>query len=448
MAPEIEWDVDTSTHSQAIIKTPPPPASPRNKILVLIVIVAGVVLGAIYRSVPEPPTPPTPTPRPIPTPVISLEQVIDQEARALEKGDPQAFMRFQDPADPSWRTRQINSFKKWGEPPNDSDLYAIVARGTLRSDRVWAEVSQARDGQYFRETRFYRLNNNQWVRAAPDYSLWGDERLLRSNHFVLRFREGDNDHAQIMAQQLEKIYDRICEDLNCTLGQPVEPLTLRRCEALDCGAAGVDPNPVPQFTLILSPAMTSIVNSGYTEQGITVTLSSPRLSGLYFQSLVDSPPGRDERIEQLAISQLSLPFFIAKIASGGSERWAKFRQGDLFVGNIGQWEVNRLAPIPAIDDTLSVLHDLKDQQLPTLDSIWNMQPPYAMPQSQLGVIGSETWSVIRFIETKYGAEGVAHFLNAIGPAQSMSAALQAGLNVSEAEFDRDWRAWLKAQWAK
>ncbi|HET7377953.1 MAG TPA: hypothetical protein VFK30_14670, partial [Anaerolineae bacterium] len=87
MAPEIEWDVDTSTHSQAIVKTPPPPpASPRNKILVLIVIVAGVALGAIYRSVPEPPTPPTPTPRPIPTPIISLEQVIDQEARALETG--------------------------------------------------------------------------------------------------------------------------------------------------------------------------------------------------------------------------------------------------------------------------------------------------------------------------------------------------------------------------
>src|SRR5512143_496739 len=447
MSPDLEWDVDTDSSRQVLVKTPPPrSSSPRNKLIVFIIIIFGITLGAIYRSIPEPPTPPTPTPRPIPTLVISLEQVIDQEARALEKGSPQAFMRFQDPDDPSWRTQQINSFKKWGEPPNDSDLYTIVARGTLGSDRVWAEVSQARDGQYFRETRFYRLNNTQWVRAAPDYSLWGDERLLRSNHFVLRFHEGDNDHAQILAQQLEKIYNRICTDLNCALGQPLQPPSLRVCQALDCSAAGgPDPNPVPQFTLILSPAMTGIVNSGYTEQGITVTLSSPRLSGLYFQSLAGSLPGRDERIEQLALSQLSLPFFIAKIASGGSERWAKFQQGNLFVGNIGQWEVNRLAPIPGIDDTLSVLHDLKDQQLPTLDSLWNMVPPYAMPQSQLAVMGSETWSVIRFIEIKYGAEGVAHFLNAIGPAQSMSAALQTGLNVSEAEFDRDWRAWLKAQ---
>src|SRR5450756_1628009 len=105
MAPEIEWDVDTSTGSQTIVKTPPPRSpSPRNRIVVLLVVVFGVTLGVIYRSIPEPPKPPTPTIRPTPTIAVSIDRVIDQEARALERGDPQAFMRLQDPADPHWRT--------------------------------------------------------------------------------------------------------------------------------------------------------------------------------------------------------------------------------------------------------------------------------------------------------------------------------------------------------
>ncbi|HZY43739.1 MAG TPA: hypothetical protein VFF70_03230, partial [Anaerolineae bacterium] len=434
MAPEVEWDVDTSTGSQTIVKTPPPRSpSPRNRIIVLLVVVFGVTLGVIYRSIPEPPKPPTPTIRPTPTIAISIDRVIDQEARALERGDPQVFMRLQDPVDSQWRTQQINSFKKWGEPPDTSDLYTIINSDALGSDRRWVDISQARDGQFFRETRFYRLYDSKWVRTAPDYSLWGDGRLLRTNHFDLLYQEGDDYHAQIVAQQLEKFYTRVCQDLNCTLGKPIGSLVFRVCRALDCSdGAGVDPNPVPQFTVVMSPTIKATTAGGFSTQHITITMPSPRLSGLYFQSLYDSAPGNDEPLVQMAIDKLYVPHLVAKIASGRPALLSDFKKGDLFVGNITQWEINRIIPISAFSDAqiFLTLQNVKDQDLLSLDVLWDAIPPYDLPQSQLDMLVTETWSVIRFIETKYGSESVVHFLNAIGPAQSMSDALQNGLNVS------------------
>jgi hypothetical protein len=457
MPPEIEWEVDTSSHSQAIIKTPPPQSSsPRNKIILLIVITLGITLGVIYRSIPEPPQPPTPTPTPAPTIFVSLTRAIDQEARALEEGSVQSFIKLQDPADQQWRAQQLTSFKKWGEPPDYSDLYTIVESGTLSSDLVWVDISQARDGQYFRETRFYRSVNGQWFRTSPDVSFWGDGRALRTNHFDLHFQEGDNYHAQIVAQQLEKFYNRVCRDLNCTLGKPIEPVVFRVCKTSDCSDVdGIEPNPMSQFTLILSPiAQTTTVDasffSGYSEPHITVTLPSPRLSGLYFQSLYNSSPGNDEPIERMAIENLFVPHFVAKLASGGVDRWSRSVKGNFFAGSIEQWEINRITPISALSDAqiFSTLQNVKDQDLLSLDVLWVSMPPYDLPQSQLDKLVAEIWSVIRFIETKHGADGVVHFLNAIGPAQSISDALQNGLNVSYADFDREWRAWLKEQLAK
>ncbi len=446
MAPEIEWDVDTSTHSQTIVKTPPLRSpSPRNRIVVLLVVVFGVTLGVIYRSIPEPPKPPTPTPRPTPTVAVSIDQVIDQEARALERGDPQVFMRLQDSADPQWRTQQINSFKKWGEPPDYSDLYTIVVSGTLGSDRMWVDISQARDGQFFRETRFYRLTNGQWVRTAPDHSLWGDERLLRTNHFDLIFHEGDNYQAQIMAQQLEKFYNRVCQDLNCTLGKPIDSLVIRVCRVLDCSdAAGFDPNPVPQFTLIISPTAQATTVSGNIDQHITVTMSSPRLSGLYFQSLYNSAPGNDEPIVRMAINKLFVPHFVAKVASGALDRQS--RQGELFVNYITEWEINRIIPIPAFADDIAMLSSIKNVKETdwlTLDELWAATSTNDLPESRINLLGTETWSVIRFIESAYGPEGVVQFLNAIGHRQSLQDVVENTFYYRYSEFEKLWRAWLK-----
>ncbi|HEY4721953.1 MAG TPA: hypothetical protein VII92_08915, partial [Anaerolineae bacterium] len=228
MSPDLDWQVDSSSGQETIAKTPPQKPTPRwRKIAVIAMILLGVGLGIAYHSLPMASPPPASLPRPVsthetsspPTRLPRLEDTIDREALALAHGNLRDFMAIQDPNDPQWQQHQLSPevFNAWGIPSNGA-LYTIVETGTLSNDRVWAGVSQFRDGRHFYETRFYQLQNNQWVRTAVpalDQSFWGKPQTIDQGHFKLTFFDKEESLAKIVAAQFEAAYQRICNDLKC-----------------------------------------------------------------------------------------------------------------------------------------------------------------------------------------------------------------------------------------
>ena len=47
-----------------------------------------------------------------------------------------------------------------------------------------------------------------------------------------------------------------------------------------------------------------------------------------------------------------------------------------------------------------------------------------------------------FIEQRYGSNGVIGFLNSLGKAHSLDAAIEPGLGVKFDEFSQQWTAWI------
>jgi hypothetical protein len=87
MSPDIHWHVGEEAEQETIVRTTPARQSRRSWIALLIVVLLGIGLGTLYRSIPDPAPRPTspPTPPPAPThPAIpaKLFEAIDRDALA------------------------------------------------------------------------------------------------------------------------------------------------------------------------------------------------------------------------------------------------------------------------------------------------------------------------------------------------------------------------------
>jgi hypothetical protein len=440
MAPEIEWDVDTSTHSQTIVKTPPLRSpSPRNRIVVLLVVVFGVALGVMYRSIPEPPKPPTPTPTIVALPPL-IAEVVDREVQALADGDQATFMSIQDQNDASWYQAQADTFETWGQAPATNPEYTVIETGTLADNRVWVDVRQWYGNfTYVRETRFYRLRDNRWLRTRPDVSFWsGKDAQSSTPHFDLIYPKEDQSLAQIIADRYERAYVVLCGDLHCEIGPTSRVL----------------PH-VLTMTLNLTRDDTSTtLDQG---QSITITLPSPRL-----MRIVDRWGVPNDPIDAAAFDQMVIP--IARIVSGGADRWFKSSDGVLFFNAIVAWERQRANNIVTSEFFVmdartgqlirlvsggesepphqAYIDQLKDAQLVPLKAMWSW--PLNMPpdSNMLKTMQVEASALIAFIQTKFGADGVTRFLYALNSAQSLPEAIEASFDQKYAEFETEWLKWI------
>ncbi len=430
MGPEFEWQIGTDKGRRIEVKTPPPRLPSRwQKIFAALAVFLGVCLGVIYVSIPELSKRPEPTPllapttlRPVPaTPLprilTPLEATIDREARALATFDLKTFVAIQDPDDPWWRQQRFQN--GYWEKPKFGPLYTIVDSGTLALNRAWADVIQYRNGQYFRETRFYRLRGNQWVRTRPFSDFWsGEPQTVRTEHFDLVFHAPDGPLVKMMADQFEQIYTQTCADLGCPLDR-----------------AGSLPR-VMTLTLIFRPDAERFDMDWGLKAFI---LPSPRIQGLYFLDLSGSLPGNNVSLQGVAYNLV--PQLIAQMVAGGDERWSRSQKGSLFVRIIGGQETSRIMADADVSDAVvfSYLHDISD--IMPLETLWDATWPYTstLPDAMVG----EAWSVIRFIDTQFGSEGTVKFLYAIGPATSLSQAIEASLSVPYADFEQQWRDWLE-----
>lgn len=435
MSPDLEWRVGDPSGEETIAKTAAS-RPPRHRWFAIgFVALLGISLGVLYYSIPEPPAPPTPIPAvtrtplvlPSPTPLPPpgpLSESIAREANALSSGDTQLFMALQDPNDDQWHQKQLADFKPWGTPPaGDDRLYTIAVTGTLSNDRAWADVIQPRDGRYFRETRFYRLAPNRlfWLRTRPalDPDFWGKVVTDTTEHFDVVFHEREAfPAAWSMSHEFEQLYAQACNVLGCW---------------------GVLP-PGRQFVLAMSPTVdeadTQVISDG---QHITITLPSPAIMGVYYQSASNPYWYTDRRIEKY-FDRYVYPWMVINIVGGPGHLKMSHTASPLLVGAIENWGRVRLGWAPP-EEELYHPELLNSRELPSLDALWAW-PETTSTSGIEDLLLAESTASIKFIDETYGAEKVAALLRAVHDAQSLPDAIKI-VGLSYPEFKQNWQAWLK-----
>lgn len=427
MSPDIEWRVGEDAEQETIARITSSKPSRWRKPIVLVMTVLGIGLGALYASIPEPlrpMMPPTPIASPAPTvtslpPTPALAQTIDREARALSNGDMPTLLGLFDPDDYGWRQDQISSFKPWGAPSSSAEFYRIVASDRPDAQHAWADVIQARDGKFFRETRFYRLRGGEWVRTQPvsDPAWWGPEKLIATRYFQLTHTAADEDAARLLAGYLARQSRDICRVFSCNFDEQA---------------------PVVHF--MLQPEPPDIVQSNVLHAGSTVivTLPSPRYAG-YFTTDFDGVDVDDERWDEYFDRYLYFPLLYTAV--GGPQRWEQNRNGLMYLYAIGFWDLERRGrtalrrwQFPYRPEMVTDMLSLAD------DARWNW--PIDATSETVRQRLTNASALVQFIDETYGADMVLRLFRTLRFAQSLPHALSR-LGVPYEEIEAKWQAWIE-----
>ena len=438
MRPDLEWRIGEEADEETLI-SPRQPLARWRAGAVLLVVAAGLGLGLLYSSIPEPPPRPAMLPASKQNPISDemrhashtiddtyirfnlLRETIDQEVAALADGDEAAFLAVQDQTDLDWLKTQRRDFSTWGRPTSPEErpgMLYFYSENTLSADdrEVWIDIRQYRQGSAFRETRFYRWQDNHWVRVRPLLDFWsGASYEITTPHFRVKLPWADQPLADDLVQRLENTYQRICFDLACS----DDVLTLTE-----------------PLRVLVSPEL--MRQQAWFEPGapITLHLPSPRVSGL-----LGSPASAywDDPLTQLLTLRLSE--ILARAISGGNARWDSDSNGVYFMNAVALWELQRHQGGIDLDAYLGV-ELLKGRKLTLPKYLWDWpvrdSRRLASPQAQAN-------SVIAFIDRSFGAERAVYFLRTLRTAQSLPQAIEAALPISYAAFEQQWQTWLNAR---
>ena len=439
MKPVIEWRVGEDNAEETIVQVKPPAAHWRLSVL-LCVVVAGLGLGLIYSSIPEPP--PRPAVLPAPTRNLNLDhaplalhpaahlddaytrfellrKTVDQEVAALADGAKADFLALQDQNDADWLESQRQGFSAWERPPSAAappgTLYFYGGNTFSANDgEAWFDISQYHRGSVFRETRFYRWQVNRWVRVRPPLDFWsGAPAEVVTPHFQVSLPQADQALATDVAQRLEAAYQQICTDLAC----PQTALT-----------------PAQLLRVQVSPELAG--DQSWFEPGDppVLRIPSPRVSGLL---VTGASLDQNDPLMQLLYSRLSE--ILAQVVSGGSTRWRANPGGMLYLTAIAQWELQRSLRGNDLDGYIGT-DLLRGRRLTLPQYLWDWPVRdgrrLASPQAQAN-------SVIAFIDQSFGAERVVALLKTLNTARSLPQAIEATLPLSYVSFEQHWQQWLE-----
>ncbi|NTU65665.1 MAG: hypothetical protein HGB05_20260, partial [Chloroflexi bacterium] len=338
MSPDIEWHVGEDAEQETIANTSNARRSRRSLWAVIIAIGLGVGLALLYRSIPESspkPIDPTPAPAvvqsplsPLPTPE-SIAAAIERDAQRLSASAGEATRRitFDDSAKveyAEWYTALQNAYGQWG-PPSYQTLYTVFETGTLPSGVTWVKLGQFRHGDFYRHTRFYRLENDRWVWTLPDRSFWSGATAEVSTGDAGAIGPVTILHPIEDAPVVGAVFDRftraylnLCESLKCP--PPANPARLW--------------TPGLTLTITIRPAL---MRPDVQERpgALSIAQPSPRVVGYYEDANAPGDP-------YVAMAYAILVDPIVRLASGDGARWETDRGGKLFLQAVVTWKQSRL----------------------------------------------------------------------------------------------------------
>ncbi len=451
MRPNIEWQVGEDAEQETIARTTPERQSPRRRWIVISAIGLGVALGLLYRSIPDPPPKPigsapvatviaSPA-APLPTPE-SLDAAIERDALRLASsaGEANHLIAFAAPGDKfaDWYGALQNAFGRWGTPPAQA-LYTVSVSGTLPGGEAWITLGQYRHGAVYHDTRFYRLENERWVWTLPDWAFWSGATSALTTRaagllgpITIQYPIEDTPLIRPVLDRFSNVYQNLCADLKC----PTQNLTV---------------------SLTIKPMLTR--PAWHTTSGtLQIDLPSPNLVGVYDEANALGDP-------YVAMAYDTLIGPAVRLASGDYARWDTNSNGSLFLQAIATWKQARL---PSNLYLLEVFHQsailppsmdispegwpasrrdfyvnqLRGVKLIPLADLWTWPAAGHDPATVEQAAMQEAKAVIIFIEEKYGRDGVVRFLNSLGKARSLEAAIQTALPIEYAEFDQRWNKWI------
>jgi hypothetical protein len=459
MSPHIEWHVGEDAEQETIAQTTTARRSPRRRWIVISAIGLGVVLGLLYRSIPDPPpkpigSAPIPTviasplsPRPTPEP---LDAAVERDALRLASsaGDANHLIAFAAPGEKfaDWYAALQNAFGRWGTPPVQA-LYTVSANGTLPGG-AWVTLGQYRHGAVYHSTRFYRLENDRWVWSLPDREFWSGATAVITTRaasplspITIQYPIEDTPLISPVLDRFSSVYQNLCASLKCPTPNDRSPQW------------------TPGFTVSLTFKPMFIQPAVYTRSGtVQIDLPSPNLVGVYDEANALGDP-------YVAMAYDTLIDPAVRLASGDYARWDTNSDGSLFLHAIAAWKRARLPsnlylldvfyqstilppsmdlspdgwPVSRRDHYVKQLHGAK---LIPLAELWTWPAAGHDPATVEQVAMQEAKAVIIYIEERYGQGGVVRFLNSLGKARSLAAAITTALPIEYAEFDQQWNKWI------
>ena len=428
MSPDLHWHVGEDAEQETIATATSPRRSRRSWIAVLIVVVLGAGLGAMYRSIPEPPPRPTPSPSPTPSAIpAALYQTIDREAQALADGDRSTLDGIVDIPNFERYQTLMSNFRMWGRP-GDAALYSLEDYRQLADDKAWVEVRQFHTDRFVQEIRFYQLRNGEWRRIDFDPSFWsGQFETADTPHFRFTYFIEDQELIESLAAVLEADYEQICRDFAC----PVAPESC--VAALGQQWCSSFPRTITT-TLILTNQTEQHDNFDLADNGdLTFTTQSLRL--------LEFTPVEQEQYFRNPLAWLH----VMRLAYGNRLSQELFENppaGHALVIAIFFRESDRLSkrtgsnPLEMPDE----FKQLNTESPPSLDVVWST----AINGANATQMYAAAYSVVTYIDQEFGEQAVTRLLKAIGSATSFAEAIETSTGRPYAELEPDWRAWIKA----
>jgi hypothetical protein len=464
MSPDIEWHVGEDADQETIARTTSARRSPRRRWIVIGAIGLGVGLGLLYRSIPAPPpnpigSAPTPTviasplpPRPTPE---SIAAATDRDAEFLASMAEGAGVAFNSaparlpPAYADWYAALQNAYGRWG-PPSFQTRYTVFETGTLPSGVAWVKLGQFRHGDFYRHTRFYRLEGDRWVWTLPDQTFWSGQRATVMTGDAGAIGPITIDHPIEEAPVISPVLDRFARAYQ------------NLCESLKCPPPAAESSrwtPGLTLSITIQPLLTQ--PTVRDQRGtLSIDLPSPRVVGYYEDANALGDP-----YVSMAYATLIDP--VVRLASGDYARWETERGGSLFLQAVATWKRARLLddvflldvfyqPV-SLPPTLAFtpngrlfsrreryVDQLRGETLVPLVALWDW--PATGPAVGLleHVAAAEAEAIVIYIEENWGETGVVRFLNALGEARSLDEAIETALPVSFDEFNPRWTKWITA----
>ncbi len=477
MSPDIEWRVGDDNAGQETIVRIKPPAPPRwHRLALLAVVSLGVGLGVTYASIPEPPRPPlTPTPRPtaivVPRPTLppvlsaslqatSLEAAIERDALTLadHAGENNFDLRLTgldtiaDEDRASSYYDLLSASGRWGRDGDPS--FKIDATGMLPDGTTWVEIQQARHGVNFRQTRFYRLDDQRWQMRLPSRTFWGGHfRAINTLSlsptlnsplisFEMVYPLEDETLIPLVADRFSRAFKYLCIELGCPI---------KDSPSLAWG------QPIALTVSIRATAPYAVRDTGHT---VSVTIPSPRVTGYY-----EVPETQGDPIESMAFDSLLAP--AARLAAGYAAHWPDDDHGALLLNAIIDWlrvrvsDEYALSPVlvqptrhgsasPALrlNGTATRVHYqqlLADEDLLPLETIWRWRPDDALLSGSTNLAENEAEALIAFLDQQFGGDSVIRFLRTLGTTDSLPLAIERALVVNYSDFVIGWEQWIGKQ---
>ncbi len=159
-----------------------------------------------------------------------LINTVQAEISALNLGEQPTFERIQRSAAADWLRAQTEWYLQYQADKviTDRVLTGRILDVTIERQRGRVQVEEIESGVPYVRTWFYwnydAVRDDQgrvveeagWYHVPPDYTFWGEPRVVQADRFTVRYQSLDTPFAAALASKLEEWFELLCAALDCS----------------------------------------------------------------------------------------------------------------------------------------------------------------------------------------------------------------------------------------